>query len=27
KRVANRFIFDQDVAISALGPIQTLPDT
>ncbi|WMV17354.1 hypothetical protein MTR67_010739 [Solanum verrucosum] len=26
KRVANRFIFDQDVAISALGPIQTLPD-
>ncbi|CAN4079451.1 unnamed protein product [Withania somnifera] len=26
KRVANRFIFDQDVAISAVGPIQTLPD-
>lgn len=26
KRVANRFIFDEDVAISALGPIQGLPD-
>lgn len=26
KRVANRFIFDKDVAISALGPIQGLPD-
>ncbi|XP_078164183.1 insulinase (Peptidase family M16) protein [Carex rostrata] len=26
KRVANRFIFDQDVAIAALGPIQNLPD-
>ncbi|KAK9105205.1 hypothetical protein Scep_022049 [Stephania cephalantha] len=26
KRVANRFIFDKDVAISAMGPIQTLPD-
>lgn len=26
KRVANRFIFDRDVAISAMGPIQTLPD-
>ncbi|XAR51676.1 Ubiquinol--cytochrome-c reductase [Bertholletia excelsa] len=26
KRVANRFIFDQDVAISAMGPIQGLPD-
>ncbi|CAK9186028.1 unnamed protein product [Ilex paraguariensis] len=26
KRVANRFIFDRDVAISALGPIQGLPD-
>lgn len=26
KRVANRFIFDKDVAISAVGPIQGLPD-
>uniref|UniRef100_A0A804MWV0 Peptidase M16 C-terminal domain-containing protein n=3 Tax=Zea mays TaxID=4577 RepID=A0A804MWV0_MAIZE len=26
KRVANRFIFDQDVAIVAMGPIQGLPD-
>lgn len=26
KRVANRFIFDQDVAIAATGPIQSLPD-
>ncbi|CAA0830016.1 Probable mitochondrial-processing peptidase subunit beta [Striga hermonthica] len=26
KRVANRFIFDRDVAISAMGPIQGLPD-
>nr|GLL34156.1 probable mitochondrial-processing peptidase subunit beta, mitochondrial [Ipomoea trifida] len=26
KRVANRFIFDRDVAISARGPIQALPD-
>ncbi|KAK2983698.1 hypothetical protein RJ640_002095 [Escallonia rubra] len=26
KRVANRFIFDRDVAIAALGPIQSLPD-
>ncbi|KAF8408188.1 hypothetical protein HHK36_007330 [Tetracentron sinense] len=26
KRVANRFIFDQDVAIAAMGPIQSLPD-
>ncbi|XP_074575600.1 putative mitochondrial-processing peptidase subunit beta, mitochondrial [Curcuma longa] len=26
KRVANRFIFDQDVALAAMGPIQTLPD-
>jgi processing peptidase subunit beta len=26
KRVANRFIFDQDVAIAAMGPIQGLPD-
>jgi processing peptidase subunit beta len=26
KRVANRFIFDRDVAISAVGPIQLLPD-
>ncbi|KAG6503911.1 hypothetical protein ZIOFF_036235 [Zingiber officinale] len=26
KRVANRFIFDQDVALAALGPIQSLPD-
>ncbi|VFQ91972.1 unnamed protein product [Cuscuta campestris] len=26
KRVANRFIFDRDVAISAVGPIQNLPD-
>ncbi|KAL7249004.1 hypothetical protein ACSBR1_011216 [Camellia fascicularis] len=25
KRVANRFIFDQDVAIAAMGPIQGLP--
>ncbi|GLU11004.1 hypothetical protein SLE2022_277770 [Rubroshorea leprosula] len=26
KRVANRFIYDRDVAIAALGPIQGLPD-
>ncbi|GER31310.1 mitochondrial processing peptidase [Striga asiatica] len=26
KRVANRFIFDRDIAISAMGPIQGLPD-
>ncbi|XP_042064420.1 probable mitochondrial-processing peptidase subunit beta, mitochondrial [Salvia splendens] len=26
KRVANRFIFDRDVAISAVGPVQGLPD-
>ncbi|KAK8943687.1 hypothetical protein KSP40_PGU005008 [Platanthera guangdongensis] len=26
KRVANRFIFDQDVAIAAMGPIQRLPE-
>lgn len=26
KRVANRFIYDQDVAIAAQGPIKTLPD-
>ncbi|KAK8466609.1 hypothetical protein PHAVU_008G133900 [Phaseolus vulgaris] len=26
KRVANRFIYDKDVAITALGPIQRLPD-
>ncbi|XP_059644872.1 probable mitochondrial-processing peptidase subunit beta, mitochondrial [Cornus florida] len=26
KRVANRFIFDKDVTISAVGPIQNLPD-
>ncbi|XP_064962594.1 probable mitochondrial-processing peptidase subunit beta, mitochondrial [Musa acuminata AAA Group] len=26
KHVANRFIFDQDVAIAAMGPIQGLPD-
>ncbi|THU74593.1 hypothetical protein C4D60_Mb04t35020 [Musa balbisiana] len=26
KRVANGFIFDQDVAIAAMGPIQGLPD-
>uniref|UniRef100_K4A8P9 Peptidase M16 N-terminal domain-containing protein n=1 Tax=Setaria italica TaxID=4555 RepID=K4A8P9_SETIT len=26
KRVANRFIFDQDVAIAAMGPIKGLPD-
>ncbi|KAL2484674.1 putative mitochondrial-processing peptidase subunit beta [Abeliophyllum distichum] len=26
KRVANRFIFDRDIAISARGPIQGLPD-
>lgn len=26
KRVANRFIFDRDVAIAAMGPIQDLPD-
>ncbi|EAY89022.1 hypothetical protein OsI_10505 [Oryza sativa Indica Group] len=26
KRVANRFIFDQDIAIAAMGPIQGLPD-
>ncbi|KAA8547923.1 hypothetical protein F0562_004352 [Nyssa sinensis] len=26
KRVANRFIFDRDVAIAAMGPVQGLPD-
>jgi len=26
KRVANRFVFDRDIAISAVGPIQSLPD-
>lgn len=26
KRVASRFIFDQDIAIAAMGPIRTLPD-
>lgn len=26
KRVANRFIFDRDLAIAAMGPIQDLPD-
>eukprot|EP00252_Welwitschia_mirabilis_P012098 TRINITY_DN2691_c0_g1_i1.p1 TRINITY_DN2691_c0_g1~~TRINITY_DN2691_c0_g1_i1.p1 ORF type:complete len:537 (-),score=59.13 TRINITY_DN2691_c0_g1_i1:319-1929(-) len=26
KRVANRFIFDRDIAIAAMGPVQTLPD-
>ncbi|CAK8541507.1 unnamed protein product [Lathyrus sativus] len=26
KRVANRFIYDKDVAIAAMGPIQRLPD-
>ncbi|KAL4184348.1 hypothetical protein AMTRI_Chr10g225150 [Amborella trichopoda] len=26
KRVANRFIFDRDIAIAAMGPIQSLPD-
>ncbi|KAI3968975.1 hypothetical protein MKX01_001452 [Papaver californicum] len=26
KRVANRFIFDKDIAIAAMGPIQKLPD-
>ncbi|KAK1383549.1 Mitochondrial processing peptidase, beta subunit, and related enzymes (Insulinase superfamily) [Heracleum sosnowskyi] len=26
KRVANRFIFDKDVAIAAIGPIQDLPN-
>ncbi|XP_041007660.1 probable mitochondrial-processing peptidase subunit beta, mitochondrial isoform X1 [Juglans microcarpa x Juglans regia] len=26
KRVANRFIWDQDIAIAAMGPIQGLPD-
>ncbi|CAA2989822.1 probable mitochondrial-processing peptidase subunit beta, mitochondrial, partial [Olea europaea subsp. europaea] len=26
KRVANRFIFDRDVAITAMGPVQGLPD-
>ncbi|XP_075481746.1 putative mitochondrial-processing peptidase subunit beta, mitochondrial [Primulina tabacum] len=26
KRIANRFIFDRDVAIAAMGPIQGLPD-
>jgi len=26
KRVVNRFIFDKDVAISGIGPIQSLPD-
>ncbi|KAL4377023.1 hypothetical protein GQ457_02G018950 [Hibiscus cannabinus] len=26
KRVANRFLYDRDLAISAIGPIQDLPD-
>ncbi|KAK8710120.1 hypothetical protein V6N13_145459 [Hibiscus sabdariffa] len=26
KRVANRFIYDRDIAIAAMGPIQGLPD-
>ncbi|KAK7304553.1 hypothetical protein VNO77_42434 [Canavalia gladiata] len=26
KRVANRFIYDKDIAIAAMGPIQSLPD-
>ncbi|KAM3314941.1 hypothetical protein ACQJBY_033605 [Aegilops geniculata] len=26
RRVANRFIFDQDIAIAAMGPIKSLPD-
>ncbi|KAJ7971053.1 Mitochondrial processing peptidase beta subunit [Quillaja saponaria] len=26
KRVANRFIYDKDIAIAAMGPIQDLPD-
>ncbi|OIW07598.1 hypothetical protein TanjilG_08329 [Lupinus angustifolius] len=26
KRVANRFIYDKDIAIAAIGPIQRLPD-
>ncbi|XP_059449707.1 probable mitochondrial-processing peptidase subunit beta, mitochondrial [Corylus avellana] len=26
KRVANKFIFDKDIAIAAMGPIQGLPD-
>ncbi|KAM7484416.1 hypothetical protein LguiA_000425 [Lonicera macranthoides] len=26
KRVANRFIFDRDIAIAAMGPVQGLPD-
>ncbi|KAE8661355.1 putative mitochondrial-processing peptidase subunit beta [Hibiscus syriacus] len=26
KRVANRFVYDRDMAISAIGPIQDLPD-
>ncbi|KAK9732926.1 hypothetical protein RND81_04G032400 [Saponaria officinalis] len=26
KRVANRFIYDRDVAIAAMGPVKTLPD-
>ncbi|XXG63466.1 hypothetical protein AAC387_Pa05g1655 [Persea americana] len=26
KRVANRFIFDREIAIAAMGPIQSLPD-
>ncbi|XP_030481503.2 probable mitochondrial-processing peptidase subunit beta, mitochondrial [Cannabis sativa] len=26
KRVANRFIYDRDIAIAAMGPIQSLPD-
>ncbi|KAK4270165.1 hypothetical protein QN277_023244 [Acacia crassicarpa] len=26
KRVANRFIYDKDIAIAAMGPIQGLPD-
>ncbi|KAF8044850.1 hypothetical protein N665_6357s0001 [Sinapis alba] len=26
KRVANKYIYDKDIAISAIGPIQDLPD-
>ncbi|MFS7959337.1 putative peptidase M16, metalloenzyme, LuxS/M16 peptidase [Helianthus anomalus] len=26
KRVANRFIFDQDIAIASTGPVERLPD-
>ncbi|CAF2371295.1 unnamed protein product [Brassica napus] len=26
KRVANKFVYDKDIAISAIGPIQDLPD-